>query len=185
MEQKKKQNNLIYNNRISANYYGTKNSASYQGYQDISLSGTLGSSRTDYENLDIQSQGYSHKQKQGSVGLSVHTDNRFYNRKKMFVETDLDLNGSYGHYLYDNSAEEESLPYYYKQTTNQYSITGGLPLLVGIGRIEDVQDARLAVYILDDLKASGDIKRTPPAKRSWPFLNSLHRPRTNVFLMHG
>jgi len=42
---------------------------------------------------------------------------------------------------------------------NQFRIQ--VPLLIGKGRIEEVQDARLAMYILEDLQKSGNLSHSP------------------------
>lgn len=44
---------------------------------------------------------------------------------------------------------------------NIKSIAMQLPIIVGIGRIDPIQDARLAVYIFDDLNKNGVLKRIP------------------------
>lgn len=41
------------------------------------------------------------------------------------------------------------------------SLAMELPFIVGIGRIDPIQDARLAVYIFDDLNKNGVLKRIP------------------------
>jgi hypothetical protein len=153
--------NSQFNNNLAAGYYNTKNSASYQGFQEISIGSSLATNRVDFENLDLSEQDYSSKTRQGRIDLDVTTNNRFYNRKKMFIEADLELATGYRRQVMDNSDEQETYPYYYKSDYYQFNLETGIPLLVGIGRIEEVQDARLAVYILDDLVASGDIKKTP------------------------
>jgi hypothetical protein len=153
--------NSQFSNHLSADYYSSKNSASYQGFQDIHFSSGLGTNRMEYENLDFTDEGYTQKSRGVNLGLDATTINRFYNKKKMFIEADLNILTMYRRNVTENSADQESLPYYYKSDNTQYELGAGIPLLVGIGRIEEVQDARLAVYILEDLVSSGDIKRTP------------------------
>ncbi|NTV83198.1 MAG: hypothetical protein HGA23_02720 [Bacteroidales bacterium] len=158
-----------FNSGLNANYYGTKNSASYQGYQDFGLGTDLLTSRDKFEDLANDGNGTDHKYRSGRIMLSGATINRFYNQKKRFFETDLNLIGEYGHSAGQYSADQEPLPYPYKSNNNNYRISASLPLLVGAGRIEEVQDARLAVYILDDLLASGDLKRAPTAEETMAF----------------
>jgi hypothetical protein len=149
----------MFSNDLSADYYRTRNSLHYQGYQDVRLISAIGSTTNDYHDLNNANLDNTQKQRNGSVGLSFSTVNRFYNEKKMFIETDLDFSGHYDNGKIMNSAEQEPEYFIYKDIDYNYRFYTELPILAGIGRIEEVQDARLAVYILDDLKASGDIKR--------------------------
>ena len=64
-------------------------------------------------------------------------------------------NNSFG-----ESVNESSVVYrdsHLKKTN--YRLDFGIPLLAGLGRIERVEDARLAVYILDDLNKAGQLNR--------------------------
>jgi hypothetical protein len=151
----------MFSNDLSADYYRTRNSVHYQGNQNLRLISSFGSTKNDYNDLNNASQDYTQKQRNGSVGLNYSTVNRFYNSRKMFLETDLDFYGRYDHGKTMNSAAQEAEYFIYEVLDYDYHLSAKLPLLAGIGRIEEVQDARLAVYILDDLLASGDIKRAP------------------------
>jgi len=158
-----------FNSGLDAHYYGTKNSASYQGYQRIGLNTDILSDRSFYEDLineDVSSEQKSNRQ---YVQLSAETINRFYLKKKWFIETDLELVTEYSHSVINSSLDQDIFPYSYKAKTNQYRIIGNLPVLAGIGRIEEVQDARLAVYILDDLLASGDLTRSASSEEIIAF----------------
>lgn len=157
----KQQVNSGINNNLQADYNGTKNSSSYQGFQDFGLSTSFGSSRLNYEDLDDPGQQNKEIIRRGELSLSFNTVNRFYNQKKMFLEADLSGYGSFGRTSQNYSAQEEALPYNYKNTDEQYELYASVPLKAGFGRIEEVQNARLAIYILDDLRASGDIKIAP------------------------
>lgn len=145
---------------IDIDYFATKNSSNYQGYQLISLATDLVSSWYKYEDLANDGYGNDQKNKNGNISLNAETVNRFYGKKKKFLETDFNLGSRYYRSVSQYSADQESLPYNDKTTIYRYEISASLPLLVGVGRIEEVQDARLAVYILDDLALSGDLTRT-------------------------
>jgi hypothetical protein len=86
---------------------------------------------------------------------------RPYFTDKFFLELDPQVNFSY----FNSRTEDES-------KTDDGNLSGTLqlqskilstdlavPVLIGYGRIEPVQDARLAIYILDDLKKAGRLKR--------------------------
>jgi hypothetical protein len=73
---------------------------------------------------------------------------RYYLKRKLFLETDVDAAFNYNMRKDINQMtdpEDET-----KHSTMNSNIS--IPILVGWGRIERVEDARLAVYILDDLK---------------------------------
>ena len=164
-----KSNNSQFNGGIDVDYYGTKNSPTYQGYQLISLGTDLVSSWYKYEDLAHDGYGNNQKNKNGNINLDAETVNRFYGKKKRYVEADLGLGSRYYRSAAQYSADQETLPYNDKATTYRYEIFASLPLLVGVGRIEEVQDARLSVYILDDLAASGDLTRTPTSEEILAF----------------
>lgn len=156
-----KSNNSQFNSGIDIDYFGTKNSPSYQGHQLIILGTDLVSSWYKYEDLANDGYGNSQKNKNGNINLSAETVNRFYGKKKRYLEADLGLGSRYYRSVSQYSADQENLPYNDKATMYRYEIFASLPLLVGVGRIEEVQDARLSVYILDDLASSGDLTRIP------------------------
>jgi hypothetical protein len=74
--------------------------------------------------------------------------NRNYYRPNFFNETDLVVN--YRFNRMKNTRKDETI--YYTDTRTINSLAVYVPLKIGIGRIEPVQDARHALYILDELK---------------------------------
>lgn len=145
---------------LNANYYATKNSVFYQGYQDFLFNGDFSSSSDNNKDL-TNSQRNKEKYNKQHIILDARTGNRFYNSKKQFAEINFYFTGSLNNSLLKKSDDLEDLPYNHKTSNISYNLRASLPLYIGIGRIEEVQDARLAVYILDDLVKSGDLKRAP------------------------
>lgn len=79
--------------------------------------------------------------------------NRTYYRPKWYYETDILLNFNYDYrklYYSDSYYNEER-----EETPQAYQMLLQLPLKFGHGRIEQVQDARLALYIIDELAKAG------------------------------
>jgi hypothetical protein len=74
--------------------------------------------------------------------------NRNYYRPIYFYETDIVVNYSFN--KVKNTLKSESDNYTDTRTTNNFATY--VPLKIGIGRIEPVQDARHALYILEELK---------------------------------
>lgn len=157
---------------FGATYYHTKNSLNYQGYQSFSATGNFGFSRdnSNYEPDEIENKGKKNHQ---DINFGAYTENRFYFKKKRFLEANLDMYGRLNNYRNQNSSSQEDLPYHYERKAALYSLHFSVPLLAGIGRIEEVQDARLAVYILDDLFKSGDLKRSPDNEEILAFAHFI------------
>jgi hypothetical protein len=87
--------------------------------------------------------------------LSVTSVNRMYFRDQFFFEPDLTISGGYtGSKDYTESTDQTL-----REIRKDISIE--IPLLIGKGRIEQVQDARLALYILQDLQKAGRLVRIP------------------------
>jgi hypothetical protein len=87
---------------------------------------------------------------------------REYLKNKLYLEQDISLGIS--------ARNDHRFTEYLSDTTNNVyedltvNVTGqnvdiSVPVLVGWGRVERVEDARLAVYILDDLKKAGQLIR--------------------------
>jgi hypothetical protein len=174
------QKDLQVNSNLRANYYGTKNSSHYQGYQNLLFSGSVNSdnySETDLvENLEN-----TRKTNFQDFLISAQTVNRFYNDKKRFAEIDLDIHGQLNNTTGKYSDDQETYPFNYKSAWCTHIIMASLPLLIGTGRIEEVQDARLAVYILDDLTKAGDLKKIPTNEETMAFAQFITETKNQRF----
>ena len=87
--------------------------------------------------------------------LQFNSDNRFYRQHQFFFETDIHIYGS-GNWAKTDDKTELTLT-----KSNNISTEIEIPLLVGHGRIEQIQDARLAIYIFEELQKAGRISRIP------------------------
>jgi len=144
-------------------YYARKNTARYQGYQEGSLSfepSWLSTKRT----AEIPSFFEETSKNIGQLsGFWAHSTNRFYNQKQQFVELGFGLSSDSYYNKYDREYTPKTYPFEYKRINQHYTIGTNIDVMVGMGRIEEVQDARLAVYIIEDLEKSGDLTRKPDA----------------------
>jgi hypothetical protein len=120
-------------------------------------SGNSNSKNTVYENnWNNNTKSFSHWE-----GLNIAGVKRFYNPKQSYLE----VNGSLS---LSNSGNSNTYESYLSDTISSSEDSGGKrfsnaitgSLLIGKGRIEQVQDARLALYILDDLFKLNREKRT-------------------------
>jgi hypothetical protein len=145
-------NSFSLNSQAGAVYERYLNSPKAQGDLRISFNAGIGSgtnnakySSNAYD--EIKNKSFNHNERLDISGL-----HRFYNQKNNFIE----VNGSIvlnnqGNNSNDKSSfagtvirsEERSQKYF------QNGVNG--TFLIGKGRIEQVQDARMALYLLDDL----------------------------------
>jgi hypothetical protein len=144
-------------------YYARKNTASYQGYQEGSLSFHPAWSN----NRETTESPSFFEETSKNIGqftrFQAQSTNRFYNQKQQFVALDFGLRSTASHSKSDRESTPKTYPFNYKHIYQDYEIVTNINVMVGIGRIEEVQDARLAVYIIEDLEKSGDLTRKPDA----------------------
>ncbi|MEI6061893.1 MAG: hypothetical protein WCR72_14405 [Bacteroidota bacterium] len=145
-------NHFSLNSGAGANYSLFKNSLKTQTEFGTSFNTGLGTSAYNYHHdasrIESKSNSISHFENLNISGLK-----RFYNERQRYFE----VNGSvYGQNIF-NSDHNKLMAYdttTSKNSTEQrqldHSIT--LSLLAGSGRIEQVQDARMALYLLEDLQ---------------------------------
>ena len=156
--------NNSFSGNLNTRYYSVKNSAYYQGSQTCFLNFSAnGNGQKDA--LRGSTPVYENKQKSNAQNLllGINSTNRFYNNRKRYFEANLLLSGSLNHSksTIDYISGLKPYPYVYETQNNGNGLSVSIPLLVGTGRIEAVQDARLAVYIFDDLSKSGNLIKTP------------------------
>ncbi len=143
---------LDYNTRnfgglFNTRFYNFRNSSNYQGSQSAYINVS-----PDY-NKTSESDGDASKDNDFIVSGNLSSYNRFYNSSSNFIEVDPSVT-----YSYNNSYQSSNST---SQRNRQNYFTISAPVSVGHGRIEPVEDARLAVYILDELSKHGRIIKQP------------------------
>ena len=137
---------------LNQNQYGSSAFLNYNHY----LNNTKYQRNSNYA-INFNSNYYNRKQdgelfnksNQMSPALYIQTENRRYFEGGSFIEADLDISyeyssgKSYSKNYWDSSENNNT-------RQNQVALIY-VPLKIGKGRIEHVQDARQAVYILDEL----------------------------------
>jgi len=104
-----------------------------------------------------------------NFSLSLSSTNRFYLPQEFFCEVNIYLtqSPSYNYSkLKDDSSKDVSI-------SNNLDSENEVELQIGHGRIENVTDARLAVYILDDLQKQGRLSRTLSQDEVFAFADFL------------
>jgi hypothetical protein len=97
------------------------------------------------------------KTKNSAVNLNYSTSTRFYKPNLFFYELGLNshLNAGYSYYTADFQNVATT------NTTKAIEMSVGIPLKIGKGRIENVEDARMAIYILEDMQKNGSLASIP------------------------
>jgi len=153
-----------FNSGAGAVYSWYRNSPKIQAEKHISFGAGIGFSGNTQKNNDEKLSPQSQENKSNSFNHTEDLDIialvRFYNVKKQYFEVGGTLNTT-------NSGSSASYKYLANDTLNSQNENKGNQLnlnisgnfLVGTGRIEQVQDARMAMYILEDLQKLNRKKR--------------------------
>ncbi len=145
------------NSGLNFTYRSIKNNRKYQGLQTagLTMNGNWIHSKLKDENL---SRTTNNRQMAGL--LTVVSENRFYNSTQQFLEIDANISGGINEYKNTQTSDpQNTYPVINLNRNSQYSYSIEVPVLLGKGRIEAVQDARLAVYLLEDLEKAGVLKQ--------------------------
>lgn len=131
---------------LNGNLYQFRNMEKYQGEQSLSVYYNPSRNKSNL-NGDLTESNYH------NMTLSLFSTNRFFNSSGNFIEAAADIN-------YDpNVSRSKDGDVSERNITQTFDIS--LPVSVGHGRIEPVEDARLAVYILDELDKADRIINRP------------------------
>jgi len=149
-----------FNSAASATYSSYSNSSKFQAEKHITLGGGIGSggyeNSTDYNNHESKNNTFTHNE-----NLDITFLKRFYNEKQNYFELNTSLNSSgYGTSQKFKTYNSDSLTSSQESGDTRFLNTVSGSFLIGKGRIEQVQDARLALYLLDDLHRLNRDKRS-------------------------
>lgn len=136
---------------LNLNYYYFRNTEKYQGdFNSLASSySDFYKSKNENNNSNINDNYFS---------FQVSNSNRFYNQTQNFIE----INPFASVYKRISNAQNESSGTTSDDYSNdQFSTNLSLPISVGHGRIEPVEDLRLAIYILEELNKVGRIDSLP------------------------
>lgn len=136
---------------LHLNYFYFRNSSKYQGNLSADADFKPDLSTSKYSGLANHSNNYD-------VFAGIFSTNRFFNQANSFIEIDPTINFN----SQNKNAHQEFTdlsPDDYK--FNQEGTTISIPVSIGHGRIEPVEDARLAIYILEELNKAGRISKIP------------------------
>ena len=110
--------------------------------------------------------------------LTLNYQSHFYNSSNQFFS--LGINSNFHTTIDNNSTENNSVPI--KGFNRDYSL-GIVPTLgIGTGRIEQVEDARQAIYILDDFSKKGVLTRHLTDTEIFELSQLISRVKNKRFL---
>jgi len=144
-----------------------RNSENYQGDQYISIG-----LRSDYSD-ERDEDGYVGEQIYFSNNFQINSNNRFYMNNKFFLESDLLFTQYY-------SKRNRNDDLFNNEIINK-NIQLNARLGFGYGRIEQVQDAWLATYILEELQENGKLLRVPTDEEILEFSTLISQLKNERF----
>ena len=132
----------------------------------------------NYNESGFVNRNNSGKQFQSNDNFSINYSSHFYNSTNQFFELGIASNFRA---LINNSSSTVSSAIT-KQTYKNYFLAVAPSIGVGIGRIESVEDARQAIYILDDLSKKGVLTRPLSNEEIFQFSQQISRVKNKRFL---
>lgn len=153
--------------KIDLNYSFYKNSEKFQSSQSYGIN----FSPSFYDQKDKDDLLYESYDLNSS--LFIFSENRFYYNSVGFFETDLIVDGGIW------QSNQNSYPY--KEENDQKNINVSIPIYSGFGRIEQVQDSRLAIYIFDELNKQGKLTRIPSQDEIIEFSELISKLKNERF----
>jgi len=145
-----------YNGNLVGNYFLYRNTRKYQGTISTSVNGRYSFNKEKKESSDFHKYIYTHS------GFSASSNNRFYFRNDFFIGLEAfasistNLNERKEEDIDNNSFISEN-----KWKGNSLGYRTSLPISIGRGRIEPVEDARHTLFILSELKKNARLTREP------------------------
>jgi len=135
---------------LDLGYYYFRNTEKYQGNLNAytNINPALSTTGTESNNTRNTS---------SEIDIVINSTNRFYNRKLFFIEVDPTFS-----YYVDNSKHRVENSTTTEDIDRQANTQLAASVSVGYGRIEPVEDLRLAIYILEELQKAGRIEAVPP-----------------------
>jgi len=155
------QKNIIkyFSTSISPEYFRYSNRENYQGSNDLQLYAGISINKDDPYNASYSSD-QNHLQSGNAVKINYDGENRFYLADKKFFEIDPTVRLITQTTKYtDKTYVEDTLALQITTTLWRPEVYFSAPILFGFGRINNIMDARHALYILDDLKKAGRLSR--------------------------
>ncbi|NVO11982.1 MAG: hypothetical protein HXX16_18635 [Bacteroidales bacterium] len=179
-------NSNLYQNSLGSSgnlgYSSTTYCRKYIGNQNLGLNFNSNfdkSSSNDsfdnfFDNNNFSSKSSSYYSS-SNFSLNLNSNNRFYMSNDFFIGINLQSYQSPNH-SYSKSKSTSNTSTHTNNLSsshNYYNSINAITLQFGKGRYEDVTDARLAIYILNDLAKQGRLARTPSQEEVFAFADFI------------
>jgi hypothetical protein len=147
------------NSGVGAVYSFYKNSSKTQAEKHISFDAGIGLSsitiKRENDDSDYKSGSFSHAENLYILGLK-----RLYNEKKQYFEVNGTLSAVNGGFsIHSEALNSGTNDFEEKSSYKNLDLNLAGAFLVGTGRIEQVQDARIAMFIIEDLQKLNRAKK--------------------------
>jgi hypothetical protein len=178
--------NFTASGNIVTNLQTYTNNRKYQGDFSLQLNIDPDIANQTLFNISNKIENKSHS---FNSGINISSTNRFFLIDKFFIETDINAG------LANNTLSNQTLAYgpsgnLSTRTDFDHAQPSGYlsgTIIIGDGRIEPVEDARLAVYILDDLQKINKLVRIPTNEEILEFsslISQLKNKRYFDYRLH-
>jgi hypothetical protein len=151
-------NNFTLGLNAGGDYERFSNSLKRQSDLGISLNTGIHFSNSGYKftepDQETTSDEFRHFER-----LKINLAERFYNQNRYYFEVNAVMNSSFDANFRDTKIQTDTTEYSSDFNQKEFGNSITASFLVGKGRIEQVQDARLALYLLDDLHKLNKDKR--------------------------
>lgn len=155
------QNTYSLHSNAMARYSSSANSAKSQTEKYLSLGAGIGSggnhkNNVEYLNHESKDNYFNHDEQLNISGLK-----RYYNEKQDYFEFSASSSTAYGSgSSKTKTLESGTISRSTESKGKNFGTYAAGAFLIGKGRIEQVQDARLAMYLLDDLNKLNRVKHS-------------------------
>ncbi len=115
--------------------------------------------------------------------ISGSSRNRFYNRHRWFIETSpkIDLGYNLNNFKTIEKDPDGNTTYERILKENNPQLNAGIEIGGGYGRIENVTDAQMALFILKDLLKENRLEKDPTHQEIYKLAELISRKRTQRF----
>jgi hypothetical protein len=167
--------NLDFAGGLSPSYYYYRNTDKYQGSVSSFLSAGKSFSKGKEENKEkTEYRGFSEN-------WIIDSKNRFFFRRNLFIEPNVNLSDYYYNYRFKNESESAGSSGKHESKNVGHTLNTEIELLFGKGRLEPIEDMRLALYILEELNKANRLKRIPGKEEINEFASLISALRNERF----
>jgi len=156
-------------------YHYYRNTRKYQG----SVTSILNISKSFYAgnvgaNYKTESRNFSEE-------WIIHSNNRFFFKNNYFIEPNMNLSDDYSQMKSQDQSELSGILIKNETKRKDFRLNTEVELLFGKGRLEPVEDMRLALYILEELYKSNRLRRIPDKDVIIEFASLISKLRNERF----